>query len=249
MPERRLGRWFCIVYFPFLIVNLIGLFSLFQVDGNYFMLLYVLTGIFSFRLIARLSGRAVRRAYAALVLPAILFSAMLTAVSDWGWSAGLSPVNVINRGYYDHVELRHAEMVGQGKGRIWDVLAEDPRNRLIAFGSHPEDLQFPCSAQSATDIAGSNGNLWLMMDKTSFAEFMKYAKTDYIYLNGPWIGDRTWIWPLLYDMIESGYVKPILYEGENMLAEVYPDGQMTEDTKKLAEEFWVWQELWPWPAE
>ncbi len=247
--ERKPKQWFYIVYFPFLIVNLISLICLYQVDGNYFMLLYVLTGIFSFCLIARLAGQAVRRAYALLALPVIVFSAVLTVVSDWGWSAGLSPVNVINRGYYDHLELRHAEMAGEGKGEIWNILAEDPRNRLIVFGSHPEDLLFPCSVQSITDIIGSGGNLSLAEEKNGFSEFLRYAGTDYIYLKGSWIGDRTWLWPMLYDTIEAGYLRPVLYTEDNMLAEVCVDDPAAGDAKKLAEEFLAWEEVWAGPAE
>ena len=46
-----------------------------------------------------------------------------------------------------------------GNEKIWDILAENPRNRVVVFGEQPKWLRFPCSTQSYTDIEGSGWKL------------------------------------------------------------------------------------------
>ncbi len=43
-------------------------------------------------------------------------------------------------------------LLSYGNEKIWDILAENPRNRVVVFGEQPEMLRFPCSTQSYTDI-------------------------------------------------------------------------------------------------
>ncbi len=241
--EKVMDGWLTAVCLPFLVVNIVSLYLLQALDGNYFMLLYVLLALAGFRLFARLGKAAVRKGFLCLAVPLMVFSVVFMTVTDWSWSLGLSPVNPINRGYYDHRELRHTEMAAEGKGTIWAILAQDPRNRVIVLGDHPRDLAFPCSAQSYTDIVGSDGNVELVKYMDGFVEFMEYAKTDYIFMNGSWVGDRTRAWELVYYLIEYGYLVPVHYELDNMLAEVCLDGELTQESEARSEEFLHWKNL------
>ena len=56
------------------------------------------------------------------------------------------------------MEESHELLAFYGNEKIWDILAENPRNRVVVFGEQPEMLRFPCSTQSYTDIEGSGGN-------------------------------------------------------------------------------------------
>ncbi len=239
--ERRLDSWFHTVFWPFLAVNLVCLFVLGQVDGNYFMLLYVLLLLGGLRLLARLGRTRMRRALAGLLVPVMAFSAVFSSLSNWSWSLGLSPVNIINRGYYDHRELRRAELASEGNGTIWEILAQDPRNRAIIAGHHPEDLAFPCCSQSYTDLAGGDGNREIGLETANFVDYMTFAKTDYVYINADWVADRTGVWQLMYELIEYGYLVPIHYEEDNMLAEVCLDGRQTDESEALSGRFMDWR--------
>ncbi len=239
--ERRLDGWFQTVFWPFLAVNLVCLFVLGQVDGNYFMLLYVLLMLGGLRLLARLGRTKMRRALAGLLVPVMAFSAVFSSLSNWAWNLGLSPVNVINRGYYDQRELRRAELASEGNGTIWEILAQDPRNRVIIAGHHPEDLVFPCCSQSYTDLAGGDGNREIGLGMENFVDFMTFAKTDYVYINADWVADRMGVWQLMYELIEYGYLVPIHYEEDNMLAEVCLDGRQTDESEALSGRFMDWR--------
>ncbi len=240
--ERQLDGWLKTVCTPFVAVNLISLYLLLVVDGNYFMLLYVLLALAGFRLLARLGSDAVRKTLLGLAVPVMAFAVFFMTLTNWSWTLGLSPVNLINRGYYDHREIRHAQMAADGCGAIWDVLAQDPRNRLIVIGEHPEELAFPCSAQSFVDISGADGNVELVAHAADFVELMEYAGTDYVYVNGSWVGDRQGAWELVYYLIEYGYLVPIHYEADHMLAEVRLDGRQTEESEARSEMFAHWKQ-------
>ena len=56
------------------------------------------------------------------------------------------------------MEESHELLAFYGNEKIWDILAENPRTRVVVFGEQPEMLRFPCSTQSYTDIEGSGGN-------------------------------------------------------------------------------------------
>ena len=53
---------------------------------------------------------------------------------------------------------------------IWTMLGQNPRQRVIAVGEHPDMLLFPCSVQSYGDIAGSWGNPMVVADEEKFRE-------------------------------------------------------------------------------
>ena len=144
---------------------------------------------------------------------------------------------MINRGYYNHEEEWHARLAASGNGTIWEILAQNPRNRLISIGSHPESLMFPCCVQSYTDITGSNGNVVLVKTMDNFVEFLRYAGTDYVYAEAGWIHPDERSWSLTCDLIEYGILTPVCYENGNMLAEVNTEGQRTEDSAARLEEF------------
>ena len=128
-------------------------------------------------------------------------------------------------------------MVEKGNGQIWDILAKDPRNRLIAVGDHPGVLAFPCSAQSYDDIAGSWGNVVLVKTMDNFVEFMDYAKTDYVYTEAGYMEEDTRCYSLDRTLIEYGKLIPVCYEEGNMLAQVDTGGEDTEISRAALTEF------------
>lgn len=235
--ERLLSSWLNVVFIPFLIVCVVSLYMLVQVDGNYFMLLYVLAALYVMRLVVRISDRAVRNGLCGILVPVMCFCAVVSSLTNWSWVVGFSPVSWNHHGYYDHQEAKHQEMVEKGNGQIWDILAEDPENRLIAVGDHPGVLGFPCNAQSYDDITGSWGNVVLVKTMDNFVEFMDYAKTDYVYTEAGYMEEEQRCYSLVRTLIEYGKLIPICYEEGNMLARVEIDGEYTETSRAALTEF------------
>lgn len=235
--ERLLSSWLNVVFLPFLAVCVVSLYMLVQVDGNYFMLLYVLAALYVMRLVVRIADKTVRNGVSGLFVPVMCFCAVVSSLTNWSWVVGFSPVSWNHHGYYDHQEAKHQEMVEKGNGQIWDILAEDPENRLIAVGDHPGVLGFPCNAQSYDDITGSWGNVVLVKTMDNFVEFMDYAKTDYVYVEAGYMEEEKRCYSLVRTLIEYGKLIPVCYEEGNVLARVDINGDYTETSRAALTEF------------
>ncbi len=235
--ERMLDGYLHTIFIPFFICSGISLVLLTQVDGNYFMLFYVLLTIYVFRLIYRLNGKGLQRGIYGLMIPIILFSAVVTCLTNWSGTIGFTPVSWSHKGYYDHKAEEQQRMTDTGNGTIWEIVAKDPKTRLIVIGEHPAMLAFPCNTQSYLDIIGSWGNVVLVSTMDNFVEFLDYAQTDYIYAQAGFIKEEAREWSLTCDLIEYGILVPIYYEEGNMLAEVNVDGQQTEHSIESLKEF------------
>ena len=61
-------------------------------------------------------------------------------------------------------------------------MAENPRNHVLAVSETPDCYSIPCVVESITDVEGSGGSPGLYDDPLYFAWFLKWAKTDYIYI-------------------------------------------------------------------
>lgn len=226
-----------LIYVPFLIVNLISLAMLTQVDGNYFMLLYVLTTVYVLKAAAEAGERAVWRGAVGAGVWVLLFSVFFTAMVNWNWSLGFTPVSFRHRGYYNHQEAARQDMISKGNEKIWNLLAADPETRLIAIGEHPGVLAFPCSVQSYDDITGVWGNVALVKKMDYFVEFMNYAKTDYVYVQAGYSGEKNRSYTLIKDLIEWGKLVPVCFEDGNLLAAVEINGEYSEMSARALTEF------------
>ena len=174
-----------------------------------------------------------------MLVPFLLFNVTITAVSNWGGTLGLTPVKLFHKGYYDHMEESHELLVSYGNEKIWDVLAENPRNRVVVFGEQPEMLRFPCSTQSYTDIEGSGGNFNLSSSPEALAEFFTFVGVDHIYLGSGYLKPGTDGFRNVTGLLKQGYLSDLLYENGNGLAVFSPEPRelSAEESEALLAEF------------
>lgn len=214
-----------VIFWPFLAVNLVSLVMLYQVDGNYFLLLYtmvVLAACAALAKLVRTGDSAVRRTCLALLVPVTAFSVLIAMMTNWAWTLGFSDIQVWNKGRVNHEALQHEAMIQKGNAEIWNILSEDPRTRVIAFGDHPSCLAFPCNVQSYKDVTSPWGNVELVNSAKAFEEYMAYAGTDYVYVEAGHIGEHSWSWSygLVKEMLSDGTLTDLVLEGGNVLARV-----------------------------
>ncbi|MBW4846819.1 MAG: glycosyltransferase family 39 protein [Lachnospiraceae bacterium] len=233
----QLSVFLKVIYVPFLVVNLISLGMLTQVDGNYFMLFYVLTAVYVLKAAAEAREKSVWRGGIGAGVWVLMFSVFFTAMTSWNWSLGFTPVSFHHKGYYNHQEAARRDMVSKGNGRVWDILAADPETRLIAIGDHPDVLAFPCNVQSYDDITGVWGNVALVKKMDYFVEFMDYAKAEYVYVQAGYTGEENRSYTLVRDMIEWGKLIPVCYDNGNLLAAVDVNGDYNEKSARALTEF------------
>lgn len=226
-----------VVFWPFLAVNLVSLVMLYQIDGNYFMLLYtgIIIGGLSLMAALKQTGHSCfMRAVSWMLIPIMVFNVLMTAESNWAWSLGFSEIQWVNKGRVNHEALQHEKMVQAGNEQIWNILAEDETTRVIAFGDHPGCLQFPCVVQSYKDITSPWGNVELVNTVETFEEYMAYAQADYAYVEAGFIGEGNWEWSygLVRRMIERGTLTDLVFEHGNVLARVDLDGVSSMETRE-----------------
>ena len=231
------------VFFTNGAVSLVSLYLLWQVDGNYFILLYCLFAILAAVALGRMESRVLSGSMIILLVPVLLFNVTVTAVSNWKGTLGLNPVQVMHQGYFDHWKQAEEEMRYKGNEKIWDILAHDPETRVIVYGEQPEMLMFPCNTQSYVDIAGSGGNYMVSASVDGLVEFFDYADIDYVYLCGGYLKPGTEAWNFVVSMIEQGYLTDILYENGHGLARFALSPVIPEDSdaavKTFAQYYWA----------
>jgi len=224
-------------------VSLAALYLLWQVDGNYFILLYALAAILAVIVIGKLENPFLKHAVIKLLIPVILFNVSVTAVSNWKGTLGLSPWKLCHAGYYDHWAAEKERMEHAGNEGIWDILAEDPENRVVVFGEQPEMLMFPCNTQSYTDIEGSGGNFYISASPEAMVSFFDYAGVDYVYLGSGYLKPGSEGWRNVTAMIERGYITDLIYENGNGLGRFVKEPETSEQAAEALAEFG--EKYWP----
>jgi len=173
-------------------VSLLTLYFLYQIDGNYYGLLYalvIITGssVISVRAAYEVSplGKNLPKRFSQKMDRAmIMLSAVMiwfTAFTGWAGPVGFTPVDPVNRGYYNH-EVEFG---------ISDPMHWDRHTRVVAFASEPDCYLLKGRVESWVDIDGTGGNVYLTDTKLNiFKEYLSFADIDYIYADLRFLHDR-----------------------------------------------------------
>ena len=231
-----LKRYLYVVFLPLTLVTFASILILYRPDGNYFMLFYVMSLMLAGISLDHMKGHKLRVSVIVLLLPFLLFNVVFTALSNWGGSLGFSERKIVHKGYYDHEKEEHQQMIESGNEKIWDILSDDPRTRVIAIGYHPQVLLFPCSIQSYYDV-WTWGNEELISSARAFLNYMDYAKTDYIYVQRGFVDNAPKYFTMLSRLLKEGILTDLVFEEGNMLAKVDISGKAGEQGMKNYEDF------------
>ena len=228
-----------VIFFPFVIVSLISLSMLYQIDGNYFMLLYSMLILGACRAMVYFKKIGFYPLASKCLAPLLVLNLIVTAISSWAWTAGFSEIHLLNKGRVNHRAQEQARMEEKGNTLIWQEVSQDPENRVIAFGTHPYCLQFPCNVESYKDITSPWGNVELVNSPEAFETYMAYAKTDYVYAEAGYLGSGSWEWSLdlLREQIRRGSLTDLFFENGNMLARVSDTAVPEEEAQNNLEMF------------
>ena len=162
----------------------------------------------------------------ALLLKALVFSpfylaAFLTTIStSWAGAVGFTPMDLANKGYYDHALVELENQGEKGSLPAFLEMTKNPRHHVLAFAETPECYRIPCNVQSITDVEGSGGSPGLYDSPLYFAWFLKWSDTDYVYLEQSFLQDEREerAREMLLQMAEEGiFQNPILVEKNDIL--------------------------------
>lgn len=218
-------------------VSMASLFLLWQVDGNYFMLLYVLAVPLGILPLSQADFWRFRRSAleGVLISGCFFFQAAVMLGANWAGTVGFTPVSFRHKGYYQHQQQVYEDFCTRGNQAIWSILSQDPRTRVIAVGEHPGVLQFPCNVQSYYDVTGSGGNVKLVKTLADFKAFLRFAQTEYVYVQEDYLEEGTRVCDVIRYLIEEGSLADIRYENRNMIARVNLEGKYPMEPGAVAE--------------
>ncbi|WP_455031813.1 hypothetical protein [Oribacterium sp.] len=211
--------------------SLLSFVMLWQIDGNYYILWESLALLLCFSMgsapeISFQKENARGSKLSAFLLKAFAFSpfylaAFLTTITtSWAGAVGFTPIDLVNKGYYDHALVELENQGEKGSLPAFSEMAKNPRHHVLAFAETPECYRIPCNVQSITDVEGSGGSPGLYDSPLYFAWFLKWSGTDYVYLEQSFLHDEREerAREMLLQMAEEGiFQSPMLVERNEIL--------------------------------
>ena len=201
--------------------SLLSFVMLWQIDGNYYILWESLALLLCFS-----GGNLQEKRGIILLLKAFFFfpfylAAFLgTITTSWAGAVGFTPIDLANKGYYDHALVELENQGEKGSLPAFSEMAKNPRHHVLAFAETPECYRIPCNVQSITDVEGSGGSPGLYDSPLYFAWFLKWSDTDYVYLEQSFLHDEREerAGEMLLQMAEEGiFQSPMLVEKNKIL--------------------------------
>ena len=214
-----------------MVFSLLSFVMLWQIDGNYYILWESLALLLCFSMgsapeISSQEESAKGSKLSAFLLKAFAFSpfylaAFLTTITtSWAGAVGFTPIDLVNKGYYDHALVELENQGEKGSLPAFSEMAKNPRHHVLAFAETPECYRIPCNVQSITDVEGSGGSPGLYDSPLYFAWFLKWSGTDYVYLEQSFLHDEREerAREMLLQMAEAGiFQSPMLVERNEIL--------------------------------
>lgn len=217
-----------------------SIYTLSQVDGNYFILFYAIL-IISAAGLGRLGTRRsdLERNLSGLIVPLLIANVFVTCCTSWAGTPGFTPIAIRHKGYYDHRAEQQERFKESGVDALVGLLT--PGSRVVAFGEHPEVLALPCSVQSYYDITGSGGNVYLVKKLDYFKWYLDISGIEYIFAEREYLRTHDRAGEIIRYMIEDGSLTDLVWEGDNLLGRVKlggPDGDgIVYDRERIARQF------------
>ena len=211
--------------------SLLSFVMLWQIDGNYYILGESLALLLCFSMgsapeissqeeSARGSKLSVFLLKSFAFSPFYLAAFLTTITTSWAGAVGFTPIDLANKGYYDHALVELENQGEKGSLPVFSEMAKNPRHHVLAFAETPECYRIPCNVQSITDVEGSGGSPGLYDSPLYFAWFLKWSGTDYVYLEQSFLHDEREerAREMLLQMAEEGiFQSPMLVEKNEIL--------------------------------
>lgn len=204
-----------------MVFSLLSFVMLWQIDGNYYILWESLALLLCF------SGGNLQEKRGIILLlksffffPFYLAAFLSTITTSWAGAVGFTPIDLANKGYYDHALVELENQGEKGSLPAFLEMTKNPRHHVLAFAETPECYRIPCNVQSITDVEGSGGSPGLYDSPLYFAWFLKWSDTDYVYLEQSFLHDEREerAREMLLQMAEEGiFQSPMLVEKNKIL--------------------------------
>lgn len=218
--ERRAEtalRALCFLLGVLLLLDCISLLMLYQVDGNYYNLSYVLA-------VCAAAGawREEEQTLCRALSPALLAAVFFMGITNWAGARGLTEPKLNHYGFYDHRSDVRDCMIREGNEPIYRYLKNNPRLRVMVMEWEPECYLLPCSVQSYTDLEGSGGNVRLVKTLNAFRDYLEYADISLLCAEESFLSAHSRAEEMLRYMQEDGSITTLICQEGHTLYEYHP---------------------------
>ena len=188
-------------------------------DGNYFMLMHVLTYWF---VVTELADKetTLQNTIQFLMIPLVSCNFLLSIAISWSWQVGVTPIDLRNVGYYNHKELYVRPTLAENSmTEINEYLTEQYKNgtvrRLIGF-TRKEHAMYLLSAIVEGCVQQEAWGAETLSSESELSKFMECAKVDGLLLEKEYISSQKGYLNIITQLAQDGIVKTE-YESENYL--------------------------------
>lgn len=198
-------------------------------DGNYFMLMQVVTYLFIATRLATLEKNLAPKC----IPPAVLLglcNLLLCLTISAAWMVGFTPIDLKNYGYYNH-QSKYLEpmMEKNGLSNMHQYLESVSPKRLVVFSEKSQVMFYlPAISETYNELAVWGSNVLESTD--SFYDYMMYAETDGILVEDQHLLIYEHGRNLLTELAERGALEIEYTSGNYVLMRVSEaDGQAKQD--------------------
>lgn len=222
----------CVLFVGEFIGCVLSLIVLKKPDGNYFQLFYCITiivgVIYIFKIV--IQYKIIEKFLIQGILTSfIVINILLTGAVNWSWTSSFTPIDFINRGYYNHEKEIKRKFYDNGCPQIYSIVSEKSNNKVFAFGPHPDVLLFPCIVESEMDVAHF-GNADLVSSCENFVELIRFCEYDYIFIWSDYIQKDTQSYQNVCSLFDENMCSEVFEENGNILIKL-SDDQNCSDIK------------------
>ena len=220
--KRDIFSYIFIVLIVDIGVSLLSLFILNQVDGNYFILLFVLVII----MVCFLVDKDQVKSLFYSLLPCIMFALLIMGVTNWAGIRGLTenPKSMRDLGIYNHHDRYiDKEILENTDSSFVDIYMDltamgNPRTLLLSEDDLLKALGL--DIRTYTDITGSGGNSAVVRTLDNFKVYLNYAQIKYICVDDEYLEGRERAADVVRYLLEDGSTEVYRDYGDVVLYKV-----------------------------
>lgn len=188
-------------------------------DGNYFMLLYIITIMLTVCLNS--DAPFIKKPWPVLIVPVLAASLLITCASNWAWAVGFTPVEIKSNGFYDSTAWIEAYMDSNGLSEIYTQLKAEDKPRLEIIS---DKMQYTAFLPTTTDVWQQHrayGNATTVTADAYF-EYLQFADMKYLLLDADFMSDDSWTAEIMRGLAETGRVTTSLLNEHWALVKISP---------------------------
>lgn len=201
-------------------------------DGNYFMLMYAMTFIHGEFELVSCNTRQPARCRAAFA-PLIICGMMVCVASHWSWALGFTPIDLENKGAYNHAKGNEQYYQSIEIDQITSALSQKKQSpRVMIFSADiPRILSIPAAADSWIDLMNW-GNRSIADSAEQLYAYYCAADMEYLLVDMDYVNSTESAFSNLSALAEQGFLQIEIAQGNHCLLKFTPAGGQT-DTRLL----------------